>query len=89
MGASQKSASPAERGQGKPVALSKLLDDVVSELGIRRQLEECWATLAWVEAVRMQLAQHAQPLRIQTRQLERGVSLTVRTSPRTFITNTT
>ena len=87
MGASQKSASPAERGQGKPVALSKLLDDVVSELGISRQLEECRAKLAWEEAVGMQLAQHAQPLRIKNRQLEVGVSSTVWSSQLSFMKN--
>ena len=87
MGASQKSALPADRGQGNPVALSRLLEDVVSELGISRQLEVCRAKLAWEEAVGMQLAQHAQPLRIKNGQLEVGVSSTVWSSQLSFMKN--
>ena len=81
----RKSASPDERSAGAPVALSGLLEAVISELGLGQKVAECRAQLAWERAVGEQLAQHAQPMRIKRGRMEVAVSSPVWSSQLSFM----
>ncbi len=85
MTASRKSASPGERSDGEPVALSGLLNAVISELGLGQKVAECRAQLAWDRAVGEQLAQHAQPMNVKRGRMEVAVSSPVWSSQLSFM----
>lgn len=76
---------PDKPSHGHPVALSGLLDAVISELGLGQKLAECRARLAWDSAVGEQLAQHAQPKTVKKGRMEIAVSSPVWSSQLSFM----
>ena len=62
--------TPARSGSGRgPVSFGNVLNGVVSDLGLSRDLDDYRIWVAWDEVVGPAVARNAQPVRLDTRRL--------------------